>query len=247
MVYFGAEHPKGVTRFIIRHYHEYIMRSLKSALLFALIAWPRPVAHAHPPVVEIPNAPIPIEILAQSPAETKTDLQVICLFRSSPLNTLHGSLVETNEKLKGLLDRIRKPELFGGELGETLLLAPPKNSFGAKKLLLIGLGDTQTFSPRQMQLIGEILYSEANRLGVAHPFFAPTILDGGVTNFTTGQVAEQVILGFLRAAATDRVLRDANASAGQSVKALTFLAGPKNVTNTREGIEKAIAAASSSK
>jgi hypothetical protein len=38
------------------------------------------------------------------PAETTTELQVICLFRSSPENTLHGSLLELNEKLKGLLD-----------------------------------------------------------------------------------------------------------------------------------------------
>jgi cytosol aminopeptidase family protein len=210
------------------------MPKLKWTFLFALIAY------AQPTVVDIPNAPVRMQILEQSPADTKTDLQVICLFRSSPLNALHGSLVEMNEKLKGLLDRVRKPELFRGELGETLLLAPPQDSFGAKKLLLIGLGDSQTFSPQRMQLVGEILYWEANRLGVAHPFFAPTILDGGVTNFTTGEVAEQVTLGFLRALATDKVLRDANASAGQSVTALTYLAGSKNVSNTREGIEKAI-------
>ncbi len=213
-------------------------------LLWALIAWPGLVAYGQPTVTEIASAPVPIRILAQSPADTKTDLQAICLFRSSPLNTLHGSLVEANDKLKGLLDRIRKPELFRGELGETLLLAPPTNSMGARKLLLIGLGDSQTFSPQRMQLVGEILYAEANRLGVAHPFFAPTILDGGVASFTTGQISEQVILGFLRAAATDKVLRAGNASAGQSVTALTFLAGAKNVNSTRDGIEKAISAAS---
>jgi hypothetical protein len=219
------------------------MRRLRSTFLFGLIAWAWSIACAQPTSIEIPNSPIPIQILAQSPAETKTDLQVICLFRSSPVNTLHGSLVETNEKLKGLLDQIRKPELFGGELGETLLITPPKGSFGARKLLIIGLGDSKTFAPQRMQLVGEILYTEASRLGVAHPFFAPTILDGGVTTFATGQVAEQVILGFLRAAATDKVLRDANAAAGQAIAMLTFLAGSKNVSNTREGIEKAIAAA----
>jgi hypothetical protein len=201
------------------------------------------MAHAQPAPVDIKGAPIPIQILAQSPAETTTDLQVICLFRSSPVNTLHGSLTETNEKLKGLLGRIRKPELFRGELGETLLVAPPKDSLGAKKLLIIGLGDSQSFSPQRVQLVGEILYSEASRIGVAHPFFAPTVLDGGVAKFTTGEVAEQVIAGFLRAAATDRVLRDANASPSQGVTALTYLAGAKNVDSTREGIEKAIAAA----
>jgi len=156
----------------------------------------RAIVFAQPAVVEIPNAPIPMQVLAQSPAETTTDLQVICLFRSSPVNPLHGSLIETNEKLKGLLDRIRTPDLFRGELGETLLIAPPKGSFGAERLLIIGLGDSQTFSPRRMQLVGEILYTEAARLGVAHPFFAPAILDGGVTTFTTGQIAEQVTLGF---------------------------------------------------
>jgi hypothetical protein len=206
-------------------------------------------AHAQTPpaFTDIANAPIPIQILVQSPAETQTDLQVICLFRSSPVNSLHGSLTEMNEKLKGLLDRVRKPELFRGELGETLLLAPPAGSLGAKKLLIIGLGDSRTFSPQRMQLVGEILYDQASRLGVAHPFFAPTILDGGVSKFTTGEVAEQVIAGFLRAAATDKLLRDANAATGQPVTALTYLAGAKNTGNTREGIETAVATAARKK
>jgi hypothetical protein len=212
-----------------------------STLLVALASWP--TAHAQTPAFDIANAPIPMQVLVQSPAETKTDLQVICLFRSSPVNTLHGSLAEMNEKLKGLLERVRKPDLFRGELGETLLLAPPAGSLGARKLLIIGLGDSQTFSPERMQLVGEILYAEAARLGPAHPFFAPTILDGGVSKFTTGDVAEQVIVGFLRAAASDKLLRDANASPGYPVTSLTYLAGAANAAGTREGIEKAIATA----
>jgi hypothetical protein len=223
------------------------MSRLSSAFLLAWIGWQGSILFAQPAVVDIPNAPVPMQVLTQSPAETTTDLQVICLFRSSPMNTLHGSLIETNEKLKGLLDRVRKPDLFRGELGETLLITPPKGSFGAKRLLIIGLGDSQTFSPERMQLVGEILYAEASRMGVAHPFFAPTILDGGITGFTTAPIAEQVTLGFLRAAATDKVLREANASPEPTITTLTYLAGPKNVSNTREGIEKAIAEATSGK
>jgi hypothetical protein len=215
-------------------------------LRIALLVWAGPIGYAQTPPapIDIPNAPIPIQVLAQSPADTNTDLQVICLFRSSPLNTLHGSLVETNEKLKGLLDRIRNLNLFRSELGETILLAPPKGTLAARKLLIIGLGDSQTFSPQRMQLVGEILYTEASRLAVAHPFFAPTILDGGVTKFTTAQVSEQVISGFLRAAATEKALKDANASASPSVSALTYLAGALHAKDTREGIEKAISATS---
>jgi hypothetical protein len=217
---------------------------MRLTLGIALLVFSGPTAHAQtqPAPIDIPNAPIPIQVLVQSPADTNTDLQAICLFRSSPLNTLHGSLVETNEKLKGLLDRVRNPKLFRGELGETLLLAPPKGSLGARKLLIIGLGDSQTFSPDRMKLVGEILYSEASRLGVAHPFFAPTILDGGVAKFATGQISEQVARGFLRAAAIDKLLKDANASASPSVAALTFLAGAAHVNDTRDGIEKAISA-----
>ena len=106
------------------------MASLVNKTILAslcLIAWSWPKMHAQAPAsIDIANSPIRIQILAQSPADTKTDLQVICLFRSAPENTLHGSLAEMNEKLKGLLERIRKPELFSGEPGETLLLAPPK-------------------------------------------------------------------------------------------------------------------------
>jgi Cytosol aminopeptidase family, N-terminal domain len=176
-----------------------------------------------------------IDVLVQSPAETNTDLQIICLFRSSPINTLHGSLDELNTRLKGQLDRIRKPDLFRGELGETVLLTPLKGSLDARKLLIIGLGDSQTFSPQRMQLVGEIVYTEAARIGVPHPFFAPTILDGGVTRFGTGEVAEQVIRGFLQAAATEKL-----ANGVQSVNALTFLAGQAHADDTRAGIAKAL-------
>lgn len=215
--------------------------TLTSILAIATIAAPK--AYAQSASIDVSGAPIPMQILAQSPADTTTDLQVICLFRSSPENRLHGSLIEINDKLKGLLDHVRKPESFRGELGETLVIAPPQGSLGAKKLLIIGLGDSQSFSPQRMQLVGEILYTEASRIGVAHPFFAPTILDGGVAKFTTGEVAEQVIAGFLRAAASEKILKDAKASSGQGVTALTYLAGEKNVSSTREGIEKAISAA----
>jgi hypothetical protein len=214
-----------------------------SKFLIALAATSCAIAFAQnkPAVIEVAGSPIPIRVLVQSPADTDADLQVICLFRSSPVNTLHGALTETNERLRGLLDRLRSPQLFRGELGETLLLKPPKNSLGARKLLIVGLGDSQTFSPQRMQLVGTILYTEASRLGVANPFFAPTVLDGGVSKFTTGQVSEQVIGGFLRAAETDRI---ANASPDRRVVSLTYLAGQQHADETRQGIEKAISAAS---
>jgi hypothetical protein len=201
------------------------------------------MAQTPPAQIQITDGPIPMRVLSQGPADTDTDLQVICLFRSDPVNSLHGSLTEMNEKLKGLLARIRTPQLFRGDLGETILIAPGTGTIPAKKLLIIGLGDSRTFTPERMELIGSIVYREASRLGAGHPFFAPTVLDGGVTKFTTGQTAEQVIHGFLRAAAAETALKSASAAAGVIVQDLTYLAGPQYASMTRDGIEKALAAA----
>jgi hypothetical protein len=199
-------------------------------------------SQAKPAEIQIPNGPLPIRILVQSPADTVTDLQIICLFQSNSSNTLHGSLVDINEKLKGLLDKVRKPDLFRGESGETILITPPAGSMKARKLLIIGLGDSETFTPQRMESVGTIVYREATRLGELHPFFAPTILDGGVTKFGTGQVSEEVVSGFLRAARTQSVLKSAGVWQGQIIQSFTFLAGPTHASETRQGIEKAITA-----
>jgi hypothetical protein len=224
-------------------------RSLALLVLAICVAGPIPAqpqaggvsAKAKPVEIRISDGPMPMRVLVQSPADTVTDLQVICLFQSTPSNTLHGSLIEINGKLKGLLDRIRQPSMFRGELGETMLIIPPAGSLNARKLLVIGLGDSETFTSQRMELVGSIVYREANRLGVAHPFFAPTILDGGVTKFGTGQVSEEVVSGFLRGARMERALKGAGASHGQAVQDLTFLAGSTHAADTKHGIEKAFA------
>jgi hypothetical protein len=201
-----------------------------------------PMPALKPTALRVANSPIPMFVLVQSPSETRTELQIICLFRSEPSNPLHGSLLEMNEKLKGLLDQIRTSSLFRGDLGETLLIGPPAGGLGAKRVLIIGLGDSETFVPERMELVGAVAYREASRLGVARPFFAPTVIDGGVTTSAPEQVAEQVIRGFLRAARTEKAVQDGGASRGTVIQELTFLAGPQHVADARKGIEKAVAA-----
>ena len=186
-----------------------------------------------------PNPSFRVTVLAQSPAETKTDLQIFCLFQSNPQNQLHGSLSEIDEKLHGVLAQLRSPKSFGGELGETLLLTPPPGTIAAKRLLIIGLGDTASFTSERMYLVGKIALREADRLGVAHPYFAPTVLDGGVTGFPTGAVAYQVVRGFRDAMATETALNRSGASATPSVVDFTYLAGAAHTADTQEGINRA--------
>jgi len=205
------------------------------------VAQAQTAAQSKPREIQIPGAPVATRVVMQSPAETETELQIICLFESAPENTLHGSLLEMNEKMKGLLDRLRRPTSFRGELGETVLIVPPTGSLAAKNLLIIGLGDSQSFTPQRLELVGSIAYNESNRLRVAHPFFAPTILDGGVTKYATGQVSEEFMTGFLRAAHTEKNLEAEGASRGQAIQDLAFLAGPAHAADSQQGIERAIA------
>jgi hypothetical protein len=183
---------------------------------------------------------LPVTVLVKSPADTKTDLQIFCLFRSSPENALHGSLSEIDARLHGLLGLLRSADGFGGELGETLLLTPPDGTIAAKRVLIIGLGDSAGFTPERMYLVGKIALREADRLGVAHPFFAPTVLDGGVTGFSTGGVAEQVVRGFRDARTSELLLHEKNAAPLPAVVDFTFLAGATHAADTQAGIDRAL-------
>jgi len=213
-----------------------MLRRLLPLLLLAI-----PVAaQSVPQVLEVANAPIPMRVLVQSPAETETEMQVICLFQASKTNPLNGSLEETDDKLHGLLGSVRRPVLFGGALGETLLVTPPAGTLHAHRLLIVGLGDAYTFTPERMEVVGSIVYREAQRLGVRDPFFAPTIHDGGVDKFTTGEVAEHFVRGFLHAIDSEQVLVALHASPGDPPHSLTYLAGEKFAEGTKQGIEKAL-------
>jgi hypothetical protein len=189
------------------------------------------------------NGGFPVELLVASPAVTKTKLQVICLFHSDAGAALQGSLREIDDKLGGLLTQIRKGSLFAGDFGETLVIAPKQDTIPARRLLLIGLGDLGSFSPQREQLVGFIVFEESKRLAVDHPFFAPTVIDGGKTGTDTGEVAEQFVRGFLRAKASEDVLQGAQMSIGTKPSGLTFLAGAEHAAKTRAGLARASNAA----
>jgi hypothetical protein len=187
----------------------------------------------------VAQAAVPVELLVQSPAETKAELQVICLFHADEGTKLQGSLREIDEKLGGLLTEIHKQSLFAGNLGETLLITPKPHTIPARKLLLVGLGDIKSFSPDREQEVGFIVFEEAKRLTVAHPFFAPTVLDGGKTGTDSGAVAEQFLRGFLRGKASEAVIEAEGMSIGRNPVSLTFLAGAAHAAAARAGLARA--------
>jgi hypothetical protein len=193
---------------------------------------------AQKPVPVAAKSSFPVELLVQSPAATKTELQVICLFHADSETKLEGSLQEIDEKLGGLLTRIRKTNLFSGNLGDTLVVKPKPNTIPARRLLLVGLGDIGAFSADREQQVGFIVFEESKRLGVRHPFFAPTVLDGGKTGISTGAVAEQFMRGFLRAKESEEAVAAAGMSTPGKPVSLTFLAGAAHAADTKAGLAR---------
>jgi hypothetical protein len=193
-------------------------------------------------VLPVASAGFPVEIMVESPDKTKAELQVICLFRTDTAVPLFGSLIVLDNKLGGALTKLRAGGLFRGELGETILLVPKPGTISASRLLIVGLGDLAGFVPAREQRVGWTVFQESARLGVAHPYFAPTVLDGGKKGMDTGQVSENFWLGFLRAKAAEDALRAVGASAGPGPSSLTFLAGGPYATTAQAGLARASAA-----
>ncbi|MEO4005001.1 M17 family peptidase N-terminal domain-containing protein [Flavobacterium sp. CAU 1735] len=185
--------------------------------------------------------------LVQGPSAAKSELQVACVFEYTegdifnppalPAN-LNG-MVHLDDALKGIITELRKSGKFTGHSLETLLITPPQGTLAAKKLLLIGLGNRNTFTPDLMISVGSVAMREALRLGVSDYSFASDIKDAGIDS-PTALVAENVVLGSFEAYRTQAFLKDKKLSDHKPLTKIILLAGPAFYTVAGDGIKEAI-------
>ena len=190
---------------------------------------------------------ISIDGLVQGPSAAVADLQIACVFEYTegdiynapalPAN-LNG-MVHLDEALKGIITDLRKNGKFKGHALETLLITPPKGTLASKKLLLIGLGDRNKFTPEVMKNVGSVAMRESLRLDVATVSFASDIKDAGIDS-PTALVATNVVLGAFEAYRTQTYLEDKKLSGKKSLKKLILLAGPAFYNVAGQGIKEAI-------
>lgn len=187
-----------------------------------------------------------VEVKVASPSAQATPLQIACVFeytegditQSPPaLPSKLNGLVHVDEALKGLLTELRKSGRFAGHALETLLIIPPAGSMSAERLLLIGLGDRQAFTPSLMKDVGRVGMREALRLGVESYSHASDLKDAGIDS-PTGEVAVNVVSGALEAYGTQRFLAERQAGLAPGVQKLTLLAGPAFFGPTQEAVRK---------
>lgn len=191
---------------------------------------------------------VAIEGLVQGPSAAVADLQVACVFEytegdifNSPpaLPAAVNGMVHLDEALKGIITEARKSGKFTGHTFETLLITPPAGMLSAKKLLLIGLGDRNKFTPDLMKTVGSVAMQEALRLDVSHYALASDLKDAGIDS-PTALVATNVVLGTFDAYRTQAWLKGEKMAAYKPVTKITLLAGPAFYTVAGEGIKQAI-------
>lgn len=192
---------------------------------------------------------IAIEGVVQGPSAQVSDLEIACVFEytegdifNSPpaLPAALNGLVHLDQDLKGMLTEIRKTGKFAGHANETILISPPKGAIGAKRLLLIGLGDRNKFTPDLMTGVGSIAMREALKLGVSNFSFASDLKDAGIDS-PTALVAGNVVKGIFEAYRTQTWLKEKKMSTFKPVAKVILLAGPAFFSTAGEGIQAAIA------
>lgn len=186
--------------------------------------------------------------LVQGPSSAEAQLQVACVFEYTE-NDIHSTqalpanlngLVHLDEALKGEFTRIRQSGQFKGHSLETLLITPPAGSMSAKKLLLIGLGDRNKFTPELMTSVGEVAAREAMRLGVSNFAFASDLKDAGIDS-PTALIAGNVVKGIVNANRSETYLKEHNLSNTKKLEKVYLLAGPSFFEVAGGGIKNAIA------
>lgn len=184
----------------------------------------------------------------QGPSSANTELQVACvfeytegdIFNAPALPASLNGLVHLDEALKGELTNIRKSGQFQGHSLETILITPPAGSMSAKKLLLIGLGDRNKFTPDLMTSVGEVAAREALRLGVTNFAFASDLKDAGIDS-PTALIAGNVVRGIVHANRSENYLKEHKLSTTKKIEKVYLLAGPSFFETAGGGISEAIA------
>ncbi|MBW8683841.1 M17 family peptidase N-terminal domain-containing protein [Chitinophaga rhizophila] len=190
---------------------------------------------------------IAVEVKVTAPSAQETPLQIACVFEytegdiTNPpaLPAALNGMLHVDEALHGMISYLRKSGKFSGHAFETLLITPPAGTLKAKQLLLIGLGDRNTFNAQVMYTIGAIGMREALKLGVPSYSHASNIKDAGIDS-PTAEVAENVVKGALDAYNTQVYLKEKKMSVFKPVTKFTLLSGPAFYGASSEAVKHAL-------
>src|SRR5712675_2114644 len=201
--------------------------SLAVALLFATARAADSSAAPKENVFATKPLGIRLSIKMVGPYMEAADLQLICLFKHKASgDTYQGAAKDTDAHLHGLLSALRNRNEFVGELGETILFTPPRDSIPAKRFMVIGLGEEKDVSLDTLRIVGRIAAREAVRLRAQHVAWAPVIRDEGNTSVDVGEGDRAFVEQMLSAYDTEKRLQAQGLAPEFSIESFVIEAGP---------------------
>lgn len=184
-------------------------------------------------------------VRAEGPATRNTPLQAACFFEHQASgDKLSGGTETFNEKMGGLIKKLRDNGEFGGHELETLLITPPSGTVPAKKILLIGLGNPNTFLAERMKNVGRVAVREAFKLGVDKLSLSPNVTDAGVSTVKVVDFDQKLVEGVLDGYATQMRLAKDKLVPHVVLKEFTLEAGKANLPGAAQAVQSAIKAQS---
>jgi len=188
---------------------------------------------------------IRLSIKMDGPYMEPADLQLICLFKHKASgDTYQGAAKDTDAHLHGLLSALRNRNEFVGELGETILFTPPRDSIPAKQFMVIGLGEEKDVSLDTLRIVARIAAREAVRLKAKHVAWAPVIRDEGNTAIDVGEGDRAFVEQMLSAYDTEKRLQAQGLAPQFSIETFVIEAGSaffdSAVAQVGQGIDSTI-------
>lgn len=187
--------------------------------------------------------------LVEGPATADSQLQIACVFEytegdiyNSPpaLPAAINGLVHLDQTLNGQLTQIRKNNYFSGHIFETFLITPPLGTLKSDRLLLIGLGDRNSFSPEIMIEVGKIAMREALKLGVENFSIASDLKDAGIDS-PTALIPSDMLKGVISEYRAQKILNGLDLVKYSPISQVYLLSGSTFFHVAGEGILETIA------
>ena len=183
---------------------------------------------------------VQFNILAESPSETATALQVVCFFDFQKNQHYEGGTYAVNEHFGGEIHQLRKDGIFSGARLETLLLNPSSNQIPAHQLLLIGMGDPAELDLDLFKILGYTAVMEAIKIGVKDFCFAPSLKDAGIAmSFAKTDVSKTLAQGMFKALDAAAVLSAKKLIRPVALTEINLLAGQAQSANAYKGLQLA--------
>lgn len=153
-----------------------------------------------------------------------------------------GGLAHLDAALDHAVTRLRAEGHFTAGEGETLLISRPPPGIAARRVLLVGLGAPEHWSPAVMGRAVALAARTALQLKTGAAAFAPGMLDGGLDPAATAGAAEAMVAGLLRALDAQARLEGLGLSEPSALTRWIFDVGGPRFASATAGFRAALAA-----